>query len=110
MTKTNRSTLELFGCYYFGPISIFFAISGFQKPQPQGCPTQNAQNSDLQHLHPKFPGKLKVTEKNGCDIWIKPKTDTQVLAIQLSDVCVNNQNFSHNFLVHHSDSRWVLER
>jgi hypothetical protein len=55
--------------------TLIFSYIGVAKAPGLACPKR--QNSHFRHLLPRFPGKLEVMEKNGCDIRIQHPSITQ---------------------------------
>ncbi len=75
MSKTNRFTLKIFGCYFLVP-NFDFCVNWVPESPVLACPPKSSKQS-LPDLLPQFPGELEVTEKNGCDIWIQHSSITQ---------------------------------
>ncbi len=57
-----------FGCYYLVSNFDFCINWSLEKPR---ISLPKTSKSHFRHLLRRFPGKLEMTEKNGCDIWIQ---------------------------------------
>jgi hypothetical protein len=89
VTKTNRSTLRLFGCYYLVPNFDFF-INWVGLPKV-GLPKTSKQS--LAQFTPSISGKTRGDGEKW--LWYLdsaslnyPGTDTLVLVIELAEICV----------------------
>ncbi len=91
MTKTNRSTLRLFGCYYLDQKFDFF-INWIPESLRVGLPKTSKQS--LPAFTPSISGKTRGDGEKW--LWYLdsaslnyPGTDTLVLVIELAEICVS---------------------